>query len=358
MFRIFDKREAPALKFSLPNSRSFLPLLATVLFAAGAYSSAQAEEFNDPPQGASSVPIDAKLQLSAPTSPYAQPVQQLLDFKDSDIKFNLQTLMDILRDNRHEGWVLAAYPDPKTGQPLIGAGLSLDLPERPHFQRDSLNPHPFVEPSSAQLWQAAGLKPEELDRILSEFHDHLAAWDKKGFRKRIKTLSPQITEEDASQLLRIFAVQAVYNAKAYCRNFDELTGSQQMALTQLVYQMGVNLEEFNLFLNLINNRMGAPLPVEMPSSESQSQNWKAIQLSLMQSQWARLYRTRAVAVIAQLDPKYDESPVTAEHSIAAVLHPPVARRHKGKGAASLRNASLTGHSTARSHRKAKGLRRD
>jgi len=346
------------LKFSNPNSRSFLLFLATVLFATGPYSSARADESANRTQGDSSLRTDANLQLSTPSSPFAGPVQQLLEFKDSDIKFNLQTLMDILRDGRHEGWVLAAYPDPKTGQPLIGAGLSLDLPERPHFQRDALNPHPFLEPSSAQLWQAAGLKPEELDRILNEFHSRLAAWNKKGFRKRIKTLSPQIAEEDANQLLRIFVVQAIYNAKAYCRNFDQLTASQQMALSQLVYQMGVNLEEFNLFLNLINNRMGAPSPVDIPSNQAQAQNWKAIQLSLMQSQWARLYRTRAVAVIAQLDPKYDESPLVAEHSIAAVLHPPVARRSKGKGAASLRNASLTRHSTARSRKRAKGLRRD
>ena len=32
------------------------------------------------------------------------------------------------------------------------------------------------------------------------------------------------------------------------RNFDELTGPQQMAMAQLVYQMGVNLEHFSAFL--------------------------------------------------------------------------------------------------------------
>jgi len=344
------------LNSSLPNPNLPLLLFAAALLVASAPLLARAEQIVA--QGPSAVPMQADFQFSPLPSPVALPVQQLLDFKDSDIKFDLRALMDTLRDNRHEGWVLAAYPDPKTGQPLIGAGLSLDLPERPHPQRDPLNRHPFLEPSSAQLWQAAGLPPQELQRILGEFHDRLATWNKNGFRKRIKTLSPEITEADADQLLRIFAVQSVYNAKAYCRNFDQLTASQQMALSQLVYQMGVNLEEFNLFLNLINNRAGAFPAVEALSDQARAQNWKAIQLSLMQSQWARLYRTRAVAVIAMLDPHYSDSPASAEHSIAAVLHPPVAHRHKARATASLRNASLTGKSAKRSHKKAKGMRRD
>ena len=73
-------------------------------------------------------------------------------FRDSDVKFDLNELLDLLRDHRHEGWVLAAYPDPKTGQPLIGAGFSLDLPARAHPQLDPLNPHPFLEPSSAEIF--------------------------------------------------------------------------------------------------------------------------------------------------------------------------------------------------------------
>jgi len=94
----------------------------------------------------------------------------LRDFHHSDVKFELSTLMDTLRDRGHEGWVLAAYPDPKTGKPLIGAGFSLDLPEREHPQTDPLNPHPFLEPSSADLWQAAGLEPARLDAILDQFN--------------------------------------------------------------------------------------------------------------------------------------------------------------------------------------------
>src|SRR5579863_6047075 len=106
----------------------------------------------------SAAPVTAPMAIEVPVEPPATPaVQQLLDFKNSDVKFDLSGLMEILRDRRHEGWVLAAYPDPKTSQPLIGAGFSLDLPAREHPQRDALNPHPFLGPSSAELWQGAGL---------------------------------------------------------------------------------------------------------------------------------------------------------------------------------------------------------
>ena len=108
----------------------------------------------------------ASLNIEPPAGDNAQ---LLLDFKDSDIKFNLQSLMEILRDHKHEGWVLAAYPDPNTNRPLIGAGFSLDVEATPHPQRDPLNPHPFVEPSSAELWQAAGLPPDRLQQILADF---------------------------------------------------------------------------------------------------------------------------------------------------------------------------------------------
>src|SRR5208337_2259251 len=106
---------------------------------------------------------------SAPRTPRDLPPQNpvpLFDFEESDIKFQLESLMNILRDSRHEGWVLAAYPDPKTSRPLIGAGFGLDDPATEHVQRDPLNPHPFLEPSTAQLWQAAGLDSERLQAIL------------------------------------------------------------------------------------------------------------------------------------------------------------------------------------------------
>lgn len=283
----------------------------------------------------------ARATGEAATMPDA--VKTLLAFKPEDVKFDVADLMDILRDKRHEGWVLAAYPDPKTSQPLIGAGFSLDLPERVHMQRDPLNPHPFLEPSSAELWEAAGLEPARLDAILAQFHERLDAWDKKGFRRQIWSLDPQITNADADALLRVGIIQAIYNAKGYCRNFNTLTASQQMAMTQLVYQMGVNLEEFQTFLTLLNGNGLQPAV-----AKADVRYWRSVQLSLVQSQWARLYRERAKAVIAMLDPNYDRNPNGAEHSIGRVI--PVTRVRRGH--ATLRNASLTHRGASASRRRA------
>jgi hypothetical protein len=226
---------------------------------------------------------------------------------------------------------LAAYPDPKTGHPLIGAGFSLDLPAREHPQSDPDNPHPFIEPSSAELWQAAGLDSARLQSILAHYDEQLATWSRKGFRKRINTLTAQITDEEATQLVRVSAIQAVYNAKGYCRNFDQLAASQQMALSQLVYQMGYNLQEFREFLDLIN-RSPTPsvLPMShLPSKPDDSAYWTAVQQSLIHSQWARLYRVRAVAVIAMLDPTYADGPEGAENRVGTMLRPGVSHRHLG-----------------------------
>jgi hypothetical protein len=272
------------------------------------------------------------------TSLAAPSVQELLAFKDSDVKFDLRDLMDVLSDRRHEGWVLAAYPDPKTSQPLIGAGMSLDLPAREHPQRDPLNPHPFLEPSSAELWQAAGLDRARLQSILEQFNRNLAAWKKKRYRKKIATLSPQITDDEANQLLRIAAIHAIYNAKAYCRNFDRFSASQQMAVSQLVYQMGVNLEEFSQFLNLINSDAAAG-PEQGTAANAEADYWKAVQASLIQSQWARLYRVRAASVIAMLDPQYAGAPAQAERKISATLRPAGLRRRRGHAAPARQNAA-------------------
>jgi GH24 family phage-related lysozyme (muramidase) len=308
---------------------------------------------------ATSRKVQEQLQLSAPAAPSAaqfdpsatpvtRAAEQLLGFTDSDVKFDLRDLMEILRDRRHEGWVLAAYPDPKTGRPLIGAGFSLDLPAREHPQRDQLNPHPFLEPSSAELWQAAGLDSERLQTILDQFNDRLAAWTRKGFRQRIKTLTPQITDEEATLLLRVSAIQAIYNAKGYFRDFDQLTPSQQMALSQMVYQMGVNLQEFSQFLNLINNShrtdTGAA-PLLHAAIAADAEYWKTVQQSLLQSQWARLYRVRAVSVIAMLDPQYLNEPGIAERRVGAMLRPAVAHRRTGQSVASDQLASHPGRSS-------------
>ena len=281
-------------------------------------------EGQDPPATAQSgVPTSSA--ASAPVEPAA------LNFDISGAKFGMESLMRVLKDSKHEGWVLAAYPDPKTSRPLIGAGFSLDVEAREHMQSDPLNPHQFLEPSSAQLWQTAGLDPEQLRVILEQFDRNLAKWNKKGYRKKIKThqLKPQLTETEATQLLRVSATQAVHNAKAYCRNFNELTASQQMALSQLVFQMGVNLEEFVQFLAALN---GNPVLQDVALTDGdtnlQPDQWKQVQQALIDSQWARRYRTRAISVIAMFDPSYEQNPKAAEQSIQAVLRPPA--KHKSK----------------------------
>jgi hypothetical protein len=307
-------------------------------------------------QGQAVLSTSAPMAVEVPVTPPATPaVQLLVDFKDSDVKFDLRDLMEILRDRRHEGWVLAAYPDPKTTQPLIGAGFSLDLPAREHVQRDALNSHPFLEPSSAELWQAAGLDPQRLKSILDEYNHLRVSWTARKFRSKIKTLSPEITDDEAALLLRVAAIQAIYNARAYCRNFDDLTASQQMAMSQLVYQMGVNLEEFSQFLNLINGGSGTTDSTAALALRSgfaaDAAYWKSVQQSLIQSQWARLYRARAVSVIAMFDPKYPDNPAVAERRVGATLHPAVAHRRKGRTAAPRLIASNSGRTGLPAHRR-------
>ncbi|MGB6686740.1 MAG: hypothetical protein WBE76_02755 [Terracidiphilus sp.] len=322
-----------------------------------------------PAPAASSVPavpsVPANSAVPAVSSPpatadVAPAVQLLRGFRDSDVKFDLSELMDILRDRRHEGWVLSAYPDPKTGRPLIGAGFSLDLPAREHSQLDPLNPHPFLEPASAELWQAAGLDPNRLQTILDQYHVRFAAWSKLRYRKKIGSLDPQISDDDATRLLRVAAIQAIYNAKAYCRYFDQLTASQQMAMSQLVYQMGVNLQEFTQFLNLVNGSVSAGADQAALSlrnaAASDAKYWKAVQESLIHSQWARLYRTRAVAVIAMLDPEYSDHPSVAEHRVGATLRPAVVHRRRGRARSSRQLASDTGHSGHAIHRRSSHTR--
>jgi hypothetical protein len=285
------------------------------------------------PQAAAQLSLAAtESPVSPPSSTTAQVPQTALDFDISGAKFSIESLMRVLKDSKHEGWVLAAYPDPKTSRPLIGAGFSLDVEAREHLQNDPLNPHQFLEPSSAQLWQAAGLDPEKLETILAQFEQNLAKWNKKTYRKKIKKhqLKPQVTDAEATRLLRVSATQAVHNAKAYCRSFDQLTAAQQMALSQLVFQMGVNLEEFVQFLAVLN---GDPLLQDVAVSDGatdiQPDHWRAVQQTLIDSQWARRYSTRAVTVIAMFDPTYAQRPEAAEQSIKAVLRPP-AKHHRKK----------------------------
>ena len=348
----------------------FLRFITSALVGFGPILAAGAQTLPDVP---ASAPVAATGPASAASmdSDVAKPearvqdqalsgAAELLAFRASEVKFALPDLMETLRDRRHEGWVLSAYPDPKTGRPLIGAGFSLDLPEREHAQTDPLNPHPFVEPSSAQLWAAAGLDPENLKMILSTFADERAQWKPRVFRRKIAGLDPEITDAQADALLRIAAIQAIENARAYCRSFDAMTASQQMAVSQLVYQMGVNLAEFSQFLGLVNGGAGVGETGAGDAADTahgDDPHWQAVQQSLMQSQWARLYRTRAIAVIAMLDPQYADMPNTAEQRIAATLRPAVQHRRRRRGAPSLEVASYSRHSVrpgrARSRRGAK-----
>jgi hypothetical protein len=318
--------------------RSFLPLL--VLAAASASA-----QIPPPSVGELLLPVQSRAFDSG------NGAQALLDFKGSDIKFSLDRLMGLLRDHQHEGWVLAAYPDPNTRRPLIGAGFSLDVQATPHPQLDPLNPHPFVEPSSAQLWEAAGLAPERLQHILDQFERDTHRWTAKQYRRKVirRTLTPQLTEEEATALLRISAIQAVYNAKGYCRCFDRLTGPQQMALTQLVFQMGTNLEAFVEFLGALNDENGfRELALLDGYVETDTEHWRSVQSTLIDSQWARRYTVRAATVIAMFDPEYNHEPAAAELRVQAILRPPVEYRPKPRSSATVRVASFSKHS-AKSH---------
>jgi hypothetical protein len=293
------------------------------------------------------VPQPASGQTSELPAP-ASSLQPLLDFKDSDIKFQLRSLMNILRDRDHEGWVLAAYPDPSTGKPLIGAGFSLEVAATDHPQSDSHNPNLFLEPSSTQLWEAAGLDPDRLQPILDRFNRDLDVWTKKSYGRRVKAnaLRPELTYEEATSLLRISTIQAIHNARAYCREFDQLTASQQMALSQLVFQMGVNLEEFVDFRAAINGYATDPdvpeLVLPSDSSESASEHWNAVRQTLIDSQWAKRYTIRATTVIAMFDTDYARDPGAAELRVAAVLRPPATRQHKNKKASATLRAANEG----------------
>jgi hypothetical protein len=337
------------------TSLTFAVLAAALLPGAAQAPSAQPDPGLIPVPPAAGAPTSEPIVQPVPAAETSLPVtpamQMLLGFKDADVKFAVPELMEILRDRRHEGWVLAAYPDPKTSHPLIGAGFSLDLPARDHPQTDASNPNQFIEPSSAELWRAAGLEDARLNAILDRFSERMAQWKKKGFRRRMTALEPDISSSDADLLLRIAIIQSIDNAKAYCRNFDALTGPQQMALSQLVYQMGFNLQHFTQFLSQVN-----------ANATAEADYWHTVQTTLEQSKWAHLYRIRATAVIAMLDPTYADDPAAAEKRVGAVLHPAVDRHRRGQARArtelaSTESASRARHNHARRHKTAHGRAR-
>ena len=125
--------------------------------------------------------------LPLPAAGIPAGLEPFFELSNSDIKFSFSRLTEILRDKKHEGWVLSPYPDPKTSDPLIGAGFTLSLPAREHPQSDPLNPYQFLEPSSEQLWQAAGFDTQRLNTILAEYQSNLEAWGTRKYRKKIRT---------------------------------------------------------------------------------------------------------------------------------------------------------------------------
>ncbi len=295
---------------------------------------------------------------SAPTKVGSSPFSPspLFAFHESEIKFDLRSLMNTLRDSRHEGWVLSAYPDPNTGRPLIGAGFSLDVVATEHTQYDPLNPHAFVEPSSAELWRAAGLEPARLQQVLEQFERDRKLWPSRVWRRKIRThaLAPELTEEEGLRLLRISSIQAVENARAYCRYFDDLNGPQQMALSQLVFQMGVNLEGFVEFLSLLNgDAIHRDLSLPNQGVETEAEHWRDVQQALIASQWARRYATRATAVIAMFDPGYGYDSGLAVRRVEAVLRPPVEHRRR-QSARTLRASNEYGHNGRAGGRRVSG----
>jgi hypothetical protein len=323
----------------------FMPLVALAHGVASHASPLSSSE----PQSAQTTPMASSAAVS-PAQPLA--ASTLFDFKEDEIKFKVETLMSILRDHQHEGWVLAAYPDPKTSRPLIGAGFSLDVQAAEHIQGDPLNPHPFLEPSSAQLWQAAGLSPDQLQAILQQFDHDLKLWKQKKYRKKVraKALTPQLTEQEATALLRISTIQAIQNARAYCRSFDQLSASQQMALSQLVFQMGVNLEQFQQFLSQLNGDAPHDLALAATEADTTGQHWQSVQRALIESQWATHYTSRATAVIAMFDPDYSQNPDAALRRVQIALPPPV-KHHARRHATSMRKVSNSTHSARKSTHK-------
>jgi hypothetical protein len=117
----------------------------------------------------------------------------------------------------------------------------------------------------------------------------------------------------------------------------------------------VNLAHFNEFLTTINpgpgprdtaaeSAMLVEASQEMPATLDQSpEYWWSVQKSLMGSQWAHKYRTRAISVIAMLDPAYSDNPSAAEKRVGAVLRPAVVHRHRTRHGARARQVSATKH---------------
>lgn len=297
--------------------------------------------------------LPLRSDASIPRRPRPEPVpipegthaEALFPFKDSDVKFRMEDMMGILRDANHENWRVTAYPDRTNPNiALIGAGFNLSVAKDVEYKPgDPQDPYQYNDrvrrdPSSLALWEAAGLSDEKLKKTFENFARH-----KKRYGKNNQTafalfdrVSPDLTDEEATRLLYVSARQGVYNAMAYAKDFDHMTGPQQMGMSQLVYQMGTHLPPwmdekgdqhtgFQNFLDTINDtsyrqpQAGGAAPDAKAVAQAESEHWKTVQQHLIDSQWFKRYRERAVEVVAQFDPKYDPyKPQIAEGQVTSL----------------------------------------
>ncbi len=296
--------------------------------------------------------LPLRSDATASSRPLTEPIpipqgthaEALFPFKDSDIKFKMEDMMGLLRDGDHESWRLTAYPDANSpGVALIGAGFNLsvtaDLSNTPGDPRDpyQYNAKARKEPSSRTLWEAAGLDGKKLDQVLEHFERHKKRFGRSRLAfATLDMLSHDITEEEATRLLYVSARQAVHNAMAYAKDFDQMTGPQQMGMSQLVYQMGSHLapwtdgrgEEhrgFQNFLDVVNDtsyrQASAPGAAGDPKAarKAETEHWETVREHLIDSHWYRKYNTRAVEVVAMFDPDYDpRKPEIAEKQVRAL----------------------------------------
>ena len=198
--------------------------------------------------------------------------------------------MDILRDHQHEGWVLAAYPDPNTRRPLIGAGFSLDVAGDGSLAARSTESVHLCGTFRRAAVAGGGSGSRTVTaypRPVRPQCSYLVAEGPIAERLSVIRSRGQLTDEEATRLLRISAIQAIYNARAYCRGFDRLTASQQMALSQLVFQMGTNLGGFVQFLDAVNDEDNAHELAKLDGYlETYTEHWQRVQNTLIDSQWA------------------------------------------------------------------------
>jgi hypothetical protein len=125
-----------------------------------------------------------------------------------------------------------------------------------------------------------------------------------------------------------------------------------MALSQLVFQMGVNLEEFVQFLSVLNEDGDPSSDHAADSLNQNAEHWSSVQQALIESQWARRYASRAALVIAMFDPEYAQNPEGVERRVEAIVRPP-ARHHRRRSSASVVRTANLSHLNKSSNKKYK-----